>query len=107
MNTLSSSDISHLGRLSRLDLTAEEQERFAGQLTSVVGYVEQLSAVNTESIGQITGVTGLANVMGDDVPRDASDLCAVPSADLLAGAPAHEDNLFVVRAVLGEEAPGA
>lgn len=107
MPELTPQDIQHLGRLARLELTSEEGGRFASQLSSVVGYIEQLSEVNTDSVAQITGVTGLSNVLAADQVRSANDLCAVRREDLLAGAPASQDGSIIVRAVLGDEVVGA
>ena len=103
MSQLSQDDILHLGRLSRLRLTEEEQARFAGQLSSVVGYVEQLSEVDVSGIGPSRGISGLNTVLAADVPRATDDALAITPNHLLAGTPVHKDGFFVVRAVLGEE----
>ena len=107
MPSLSPQEISHLGVLSRLALTPEEQERFSGQLSSVVSYVEHLSGVNTDAVKDQRGVSGLTNVFAEDVVRGADDLCAIDSATLLAGAPLSEGNLILVRAVLSGEVVSA
>jgi aspartyl-tRNA(Asn)/glutamyl-tRNA(Gln) amidotransferase subunit C len=107
MSQLSSQDIQHLGRLARLNLTQEEQERFAPQLSAVVEYIEQLKEVDTSAITQVKGVTGMHNVLADDVVRSSDDQIAVSREALLAGAPAAKNTLFLVRAVLGEEVTGA
>lgn len=102
MPTISTDDIKRLSRLARLDLTAEEEERFAGQLSSVVDYVEQLSKLDTSAVKQVRGVSGLSNVLGADVEREAHDLLAVPSSDLLGGVPVVRQGAIRVRAVLTE-----
>ena len=107
MSEISLPTIQHLGRLSRLALTEEEQGRFAQQLSSVVSYVEQLSLVNTETIGALRGVTGLENVLAEDAIRSTNDPCNINPALLIQGAPVSEANFIVVRAVMGEEVIGA
>ena len=107
MSELTPQSISHLARLARLDITPEEQDRYASQLSSVVEYIEQLSAVDTSAITELRGVTGLVNVLAADQVREETDLCNVSTADLLAGAPVSEDSFYVVRAVLGDEAGAA
>lgn len=102
MNELSSDAISHLGHLARVELTAEESTRFAGQLSSVVKYIEQLSQVDTSAITQIKGVTGMHNVLAADRERTPTDPCAVSRDELLSGAPAHVEGYIEVRAVLGD-----
>jgi len=107
MSTISSDDVSHLARLSRLNLTEEESGRFAGQLSSVVAYVEQLSGVDVRGMEAQHGVTGLVNVLAEDAIRTSDDPLAVSRESLLAGAPATANHLFQVRAVLGDEASAA
>lgn len=107
MSNLSKDNILHLGRLSRLDLNEEEQGRYASQLSSVVKYIEQLSEVDTSKTKALFGVTGMSNVLADDLPRPEGDLCQAKKEDLLKGAPVSEDGFFVVRAVMSEEVVSA
>ena len=107
MAQLSTEDISHLARLARLDLTAEERDRFSSQLSSVVGYVEQLSAVSLpEDLPQV-GASGPLNVLAEDKVRPADSPIAISREDLLAGAPAHQDGYIQVRAVMSGEGGAA
>ena len=103
MAALSPQDIAHLSHLARLRLTDEERERFARQLSSVVGYVEQLSTAPAKD-GRPAGVSGLTNVLAEDAPRTVNDPAAVSSQDLVDGAPSHDGRFIQVRAVLEEEA---
>ncbi len=107
MLTITPEETLHLARLSRLELTGEEQERYASQLSSVVGYIDQLSKVDTSTVDVLKGVTGLQNVLGADELRSEGDACVVSREELLGGAPASEDGFIVVRAVMGEEGGGA
>ncbi|MCC2631858.1 MAG: gatC [Patescibacteria group bacterium] len=108
MSELTSDHISHLGRLSRLHLTPEEEARFASQLSSVVGYVEQLSEVDTSSItDELVGVTQQQNKFSEDVARTDGDQCSVSREVLLAGAPAKQGEYIEVRAVMGDEVVSA
>lgn len=107
MAELSPEEIRHLGHLARLELRPEEESRFAGQLSTVVSYVEQLQAVPTDHLGQLQGVTGQSNVLAADEPRSENDLCAVPRQELLKGVPKSEAGFIMVRAVMGDEVSGA
>lgn len=66
MTKLSIKDVEHIARLSRLDLTQAEKEKFSKQLSSVIGYVEELNEVNTSGVEIISQVTGLTNVVAKD-----------------------------------------
>lgn len=107
MSNLSQETIAHLAHLARLQITQEEEERYAEQLTAVVGYVEQLSAVSTESVSAEGGVTGLTTVLAADIPRAEGDLTKVDHKELLSGAPAIDGDYILVRAVMGDEAVSA
>ncbi|CAN5157266.1 hypothetical protein BH11PAT4_BH11PAT4_4320 [soil metagenome] len=100
MSTLSQTDIQHLASLARLNLSAEETERYATQLTSIVSYVDQLTSVTTGIAGS-EGVTGLTNVLQEDEPREEGSLGNLNPAEALAGAPLHDGPNLVVRAVMG------
>lgn len=107
MPNLSIQDISHLAHLARLELTAEEKERFARQLSTVVEYVEQLSGVKTPQ-GEIPlGVTGLTTVLAEDTLRSPDDLAAINPLDTINQAPSHNGRFFRVRAVMAGEGGGA
>jgi aspartyl-tRNA(Asn)/glutamyl-tRNA(Gln) amidotransferase subunit C len=103
MTELSREDIEHLSRLARLELTAEEYERYASQLTKVVGYVEQLQVVDTRHITETHHTHGPLNVLAKDEVRGEQDPLAVDTNALLAAAPLYEGNLLQVRAVLNDD----
>lgn len=100
---LSESDIQHLARLARLDLTAEEYTRYAEQLTNVVHYVDTLNEVDTKNVALQAGVTGLTNVMSADEPvaEDFDRELAFKSF------PRRDGDFIEVRAVLGGEVESA
>jgi aspartyl-tRNA(Asn)/glutamyl-tRNA(Gln) amidotransferase subunit C len=103
MAELSDSDIQHLARLARLDLTTEEIARYADQLTSVVQYVDSLSEVDTSKVKTRTGVTGLINVVMADEPVEND----FDREKALASLPRRDGNFIEVRAVLGGEVEAA
>jgi len=55
--TLSKEEVRKVALLARLALTPEEEERFARQLGSILGYVQQLQKVD------VTGVTPIAHAV--------------------------------------------
>ena len=103
MTELSPENIFHLSHLARLDLSEEERVRYAKQLSSVVGYIEKLSEVATDRVSELRGVTGQLNVMAADDSRLEKDALEVEREDLLRGAPVHDGEFYVVRAVLSDE----
>jgi aspartyl-tRNA(Asn)/glutamyl-tRNA(Gln) amidotransferase subunit C len=55
-----------VAKLARLGLTEEEIERFAGDLSDILTYVECLSELPTDDVEPTAQVTGLVNVFRDD-----------------------------------------
>lgn len=105
--TLPPESVAHLARLARLTITSEELERFAGQLSSVISYVEQLSNVDTSAVGELQGVTGLSTVLAPDELRASDDLCQADKETWLSAAPGRDGDFIQVRAVLGDEVVSA
>jgi aspartyl-tRNA(Asn)/glutamyl-tRNA(Gln) amidotransferase subunit C len=95
MAKLSKEDVLKLARLSKLELTQAQLERFPRELEEIVEYVEQLQSVDVVGLEPTNQVTGLTNVMREDELADY----ASPD-DLLKNSPAREGNLIKVRRVL-------
>ncbi|OGY47401.1 MAG: hypothetical protein A3J65_00010 [Candidatus Buchananbacteria bacterium RIFCSPHIGHO2_02_FULL_45_11b] len=93
---LSKQEVKHIALLARLGLTAEEIEKFAGQLSSILDYVEQLKEVDTEGVLPTAQVTGLENVMADDAINQVGPKVR---EELLKLAPEREDNLVKTKSV--------
>lgn len=66
MSKLSRDDVLKLAQLARLNLTDEEVEEYASELSSILKYVEQLSDVDTAGLMPTNQVTGLKNVTRSD-----------------------------------------
>ena len=63
---LTQEQVIHIAKLARLHLKDEEVQKFAGQLTSILDYVDILSEVNTDDVPETSQVTGLESVMEED-----------------------------------------
>ena len=96
MSKLTRDDVLKLARLSRLRLSDEEVDKFIGELSEILGYVETLETVDTASLQPTYQVTGLKNVSRPDVIKDYG----YQPADLLKNAPAVENGQFKVKRVL-------
>ncbi len=67
MSQLTGDQVRHIAKLARLTLSEDEVTRLATQLTSILGYIDQLSEVNTEGVPATAQVTGMTNQLRDDV----------------------------------------
>ena len=88
-------DVQKIAHLARLELTEDEVEKFTGQLSGILEYIDQLNEVNTDDVEITAQVTGLSNVFR----KDEVEKCAV-QAELLAQAPeVDEDEGVKVKSV--------
>ena len=94
---LSRDDVAHVAHLARLDLTADELERFTEQLAAVLDHADDVAALDLESVPPTAHPLPLANVFRDDEPRPGLD-----RDEVLAQAPAAESGRFRVPPILGE-----
>lgn len=91
-------EVAHLARLSRLALSEQELEHFAGQLDVIIAAVARVQEVAAEGIPPTSHATGLTNVYRDDVPWPCLGADAA-----LDQAPAVEQQRFKVPRILGED----
>jgi aspartyl-tRNA(Asn)/glutamyl-tRNA(Gln) amidotransferase subunit C len=91
-------EVAHLARLSRLALTDDELERFAGQLDVIISAVARVQEVAAAGIPPMTHAAELANVFREDivVPPLGAEVA-------LAQAPAAELGRFRVPRILTED----
>jgi aspartyl-tRNA(Asn)/glutamyl-tRNA(Gln) amidotransferase subunit C len=94
---ITTEDVAHVARLSRLALTDEELERFTDQLAAVLDHAEDVAALDTAGVEPTAHPLPLRNVLRDDVPCDS-----LPRDVVLAAAPEAEDGRFRVPRILGE-----
>lgn len=96
MTKLSREDVLKLARLSRLQLTDEEVDKFTGEISAILGYVDQLQTVDLSKLEPTLQVTGLTNVTRPDEVVDYGPT----NEDLLKNAPETEDGHFKVKRML-------
>ncbi|MFX0575153.1 Asp-tRNA(Asn)/Glu-tRNA(Gln) amidotransferase subunit GatC [Nocardia nepalensis] len=97
MPAISRDEVAHLARLSRLALSEAELDQFAGQLDSILSHVRTVSEVAAADVPATASPNPATNVTRPDqvIP------CLSPG-EALSGAPAVEDQRFVVPQILGE-----
>ena len=94
---LSRDDAVYVARLARLALSEEEIDLFTGQLADVLRHADQVASLDTAGVPPTAHPVPLVNVLRADVPRPSLD-----RAEVLAQAPAAEDDRFRVPRILGE-----
>lgn len=97
MAALTPQDILKLARLARIQITEDELQKYADELNAVLGYVQQLSEVDTDGLEPTYQVTGLTDVMRPDELHDYG----VVTQELLKNAPALENGQIKVKRMIG------
>lgn len=97
MAKLKRDDLLKLAQLARLDLDEEEIAEFTGELSAILGYVEQLQDVDVNGLRPTNQVTGLTSVTRDDEIRDYG----YAPKDLLKNVPTVKDDLIKVKRIIG------
>lgn len=83
---LSKDDILKLAKLSRLQLSDEEVEKFQVELSSILDYVEQLDSVDVSGLNPTYQVTGLTS-QDDNATREDEVTDQVSHYELMKNVP--------------------
>jgi aspartyl-tRNA(Asn)/glutamyl-tRNA(Gln) amidotransferase subunit C len=96
MADISIDDVKHTAQLANIALTDDEATKMQAELGAILGYIQQLDTVDTTQVEPTYQVTGLENVMRDDILIDYG----VSQDALLKNAPASQDGQIKVPKVL-------
>ena len=96
--SISREEVAHLARLSRLAVTEQELDRFAGQLDVILQSVARIGEVAADNIPPTSHAVPLTNVYRDDEPQPC-----LTQEEALSGAPDAFEGRFRVPRILDEE----
>jgi aspartyl-tRNA(Asn)/glutamyl-tRNA(Gln) amidotransferase subunit C len=99
MAAISRDEVAHLARLSRLAVTEQELDQFAGQLDVILQSVARVGEVAADDIPPTSHSVPLTNVYRDDVVTPS-----LSQDEALSGAPDAAEGRFRVPRILDEEA---
>ena len=88
-------DVERIADLARLSLSGEEKARVATDMSAIIGFADQLSAVDTDGVAEATYVVPLKNVLREDEPTSEFTREA-----LLANAPTQAEGYVTVPRVV-------
>lgn len=92
-------EVEKIAELARLGISEEEKEKFAEELSLVIGYIDKLSEVNVERVEPMTGGTTSESVVReDDESKCISD--SHMRQEILNAAPNRDDDYFKVPSIL-------
>jgi aspartyl-tRNA(Asn)/glutamyl-tRNA(Gln) amidotransferase subunit C len=96
--SISREEVAHLAHLSRLAVTEQELDRFAGQLDVILQSVARVGEVAADNIPPTSHAVPLTNVYRDDEPQPC-----LTQEEALSGAPDAFEGRFRVPRILDEE----
>jgi len=83
-------DVQYVARLARIALTPAEEEKFAAQLTHVLGYIEKLNQLDVSGIEPTAHAVPMVNITRPDEVRPS-----LTNEEALRNAPAKANGLFL------------
>ncbi|ESW64994.1 glutamyl-tRNA amidotransferase subunit C [Mesorhizobium sp. LSHC422A00] len=87
--------VKRVARLARIAVSEEDAERMTGELNAILGFVEQLNEVDVSGVEPMTSVTPMEMKKRQDIVTDGNK-----AADIIANAPATDENFFLVPKVV-------
>ena len=98
MSDLTRDRITHLAQLAHLNLTEEQLDRMAGEVSKILDSVAKVQEVDTDHVLPTSHPIALTNVYRDDVVGPV-----LSQNEALSGAPDAEAGRFKVPAILDAE----
>ncbi|TPK18959.1 Asp-tRNA(Asn)/Glu-tRNA(Gln) amidotransferase subunit GatC [Mesorhizobium sp. B2-5-9] len=87
--------VKRVAHLARIAVSEEDAERMTAELNAILGFVEQLNEVDVSGVEPMTSVTPMEMKKRGDVVTDGNK-----AADIVANAPATDENFFLVPKVV-------
>ncbi|KAA8710708.1 Asp-tRNA(Asn)/Glu-tRNA(Gln) amidotransferase subunit GatC [Helicobacter canis] len=81
-----------LQKLAMIDLSQEEAAEVASNLNEILGFIDNLSSINTDDIALSTNAK---TPLRDDVPKDSN-----VALNVLENAPKAQDGFFIVPKII-------
>lgn len=95
---LTTDQVKYVAKLGNLQLSSEEEELYAEQLSAILDYVEQLNSVDTSGVEPTFNVTGKRSVWREDVVGES-----LSQDEALQNAPKSKNGQFVAKGVFESE----
>ena len=85
-----------LEKLSHLRIDDSKKEEVMGQLTEILGYIDNLNELDTDVLSASFSTLEGGTPLREDTPREANDI----ARDILSHAPKSQDDFFIVPAII-------
>jgi aspartyl-tRNA(Asn)/glutamyl-tRNA(Gln) amidotransferase subunit C len=85
-----------LEKLSHLHIDDSKKEEVMGQLTDILGYIDNLNELDTDGLSASFSTLKGGTPLREDKPREANSV----AKDILSNAPQSRDDFFIVPAII-------
>lgn len=85
-----------LEKLSHLRIAEEKKEEVMGQLSDILGYIDNLNELDTDTLSAAFSTLEGGTPMREDLPRERNDI----AKQILDNAPNAEEDFFIVPAII-------
>ena len=96
---LNKEDVLKIAKLSKLEFSENEIEKFRTDLNKIFDHMEELNSVDTIDVEPLFNVLDLKDVLRKDVVKDSGI-----KKDILKNSPNSDDEFIIVPKVVGENA---
>ena len=93
--SISKEEIIHIAKLAILNLTEDEIEKYAKDMTDILEFAEIVNNLDTNEIKETVGINGEYNVFRKDEIKPSMD-----RDELLKNSPSSEDGMFRIPKVI-------
>jgi len=88
--------LAKLEKLSHLRIADEKKEEVKGQLSEILGYIENLNELDTDALSPAFSTLEGGTPLREDTPREPNSI----AKEILSHAPQAEDDFFIVPAII-------
>jgi len=92
---ITQNEVLHVAALARLELADDVIEKFAGQIATILEYVDTLKQVDTQGIKPTSHAAFMTNALREDQKR-----ASLEQDTALANAPLQEEGCFIVPKII-------
>ena len=85
-----------LEKLSHLRIADSKKEEVMGQLTEILGYIDNLNELQTDALDAAFSTLEGGTPLRDDTPREPNTV----AKEILSHAPQSQDDFFIVPAII-------
>ena len=93
--SVSKEDVKHIAKLSKLNLTEKELEKYTNELSSIVDFANELSNINVDGVKPTAHILDIKNVFRKDEVQPSYD-----REEILKNAPSKDAGCVTVPKVV-------